>query len=144
MSRRDWYAMLHMGAKRLDMDEGTRRTWMEKHTGKRSAKDCTDAELSSLCDLLRVAGALDDGRPLGRADAGGKGLDRPSRAQWFKLKALCKARGWEAGIDDPGFSTFVRRVAKVDNPRFLTKTGARSVILGLGRWIENDSKQNGA
>ena len=73
MSRRDWYAMLHMGAKRLDMDEGTRRTWMEKHTGQRSAKDCTDAELSNLCDLLRVAGALDDGRPLGRADAGGKG-----------------------------------------------------------------------
>ena len=56
----------------------------------------------------------------------------------MKLKVLCKKRGWPDGIDDPGFSTFVRRVAKVDNPRFLTKNGVRAVILGLERWIEHD------
>lgn len=141
MSRRDWYAMVHMGCKRLGMDESIRRAWMEKHTGKRSSKDCTDAELSRLCDLLRAAGALDDGRPLGKAATGGKGADRPTRAQWIKLKGLCKKRGWSDGIDDPGFSTFVRRIAKVDNPRFLTKTSVRSVILGLEHWIEHDRKK---
>lgn len=66
MSRQDWYAMIHLGTKRLGMDEPTRRAWMEKHTGKRSSKDCTDAELSRLCDLLRLQGALDDGKPLAR------------------------------------------------------------------------------
>ena len=69
MSRRDWIKMVHMGPKRLGMDEATRRAWMEKHTGKRSSKDCTDAELSRLCDLLRAAGALDDGRPLGKGSS---------------------------------------------------------------------------
>lgn len=141
MSRNDWFSIIHPGAKRLGMDEDTRRAWMEKHTGKRSSKDCTDAQLSRLCDLLRAAGALDDGRPLGKADTGGKGAGRPTRAQWIKLKVLCKQRGWPGGIDDPGFATFVRHVAKVDNPRFLTKTDARSVILGLERWIEFDRKK---
>ena len=141
MSRRDWIAMVHMGPKRLGMDEATRRAWMEKHTGKRSSKDCTDAELSRLCDLLRAAGALDDDRPLGKADTGGKGLDRPTRAQWIKLKVLCEQRGWPRGIDDPSFSVFVRRIAKVDNPRFLTKNDVRAVILGLERWIEHDRKK---
>lgn len=142
MSRRDWYAMIHLGTKRLDMDEDTRRAWMEKHTGKRSCTDCTDAELSRLCDLLRRAGALDDGKPLGRVDRGGQGEgDRPSRAQWKKCAVLCKARGWSKGIDDPGFATFVKRITKVDNPRFLTQTGIRNVIVGLERWIENDKRK---
>lgn len=141
MSRRDWYAMLHLGCKRLGMDEPTRRDWMEKHTGKRSAKDCTDPELSRLVDLLRGSGALDDGKPLGRADSGGKGGDRPTRKQWKLAAVLCKRRGWREGVDDPGFAAFVRRVAKVDNPRFLTKTGIRAVIIGLENWIEHDHKK---
>lgn len=149
MSRREWIKIVHLGAQRLGMDEPTRRSWMEKHTGKRSSTDCTDRELSRLCDLLRAAGALDDGRPLGKADSGGKGLDRPTRKQWIKLKVLCERRGWSDGFDDPMFATFVRRIAKVDNPRFLTRNGVRAVILGLERWIEHDRKkqehdQNGA
>jgi len=141
VSRRDWIKMVHLGAKRLAMDEPTRRAWMEKHTGKRSSTDCTDRELSRLCDLLRAAGALDDGRPLGKADTGGKGHDRPTRAQWIKLKVLCKQRGWKAGIDEPAFATLVRRVAKVDNPRFLTKSGVRAAILALENWIEHDRQK---
>lgn len=141
MSRHDLNAMVHMGAKRMGMDEQTRRAWMEKHTGKRSCTDCTDAEMARLCDLLRAAGALDDGRPLGKADTGGKGFDRPTRAQWIKLKVLCEQRGWHGGIDDPAFAAFVRRIAKVDNPRFLTRTGVRAVIIGLEKWIEHDRKK---
>lgn len=144
MSRKDWYAMIHLGAKRLGMDEVTRRAWMEKHTGKRSSTDCTDAELSRLCDLLRLEGALDDGKPLGRVDRGGKGNDRPTRAQWKKCAVLCKLREWPQGIDDPGFAAFVKRVAKVENPRFLTSTGIRNVIVGLERWIEHDKRKEQA
>lgn len=141
MSRRDLNAMLHLGAKRLGMDEPTRRDWMEKHTGKRSAKDCTDAELSLLCDRLRGAGALDDGRPLGRSDAGSDGLNQPTRKQLLKLKVLCKRRGFKGGLDDSSYITFVRRIAKVDHPRFLTQDGARKVIIALQSWIEHDRKK---
>lgn len=144
MSRRDLYAMLHLGAKRLGWDEDTRRAWMGKHSGKRSSKDCTDAELVRLADELRRLGALDDGRPLGKADRGGKGYDRPTRQQWKKAAVLCKERGWTDGIDDPAFAAFVAHVAKVDNPRFLTRTGLRNVILGLENWIEFDRKKGQA
>lgn len=144
MSRRDWYAMLHLGAKRLGMDESTRRAWMEKNVGKRSAKDCTDAELSALVDLLRGAGALDDGRPLGKADTGGRGPDRPTDKQWKLAAVLCKKRGWRDGIDDPSFAAFVHRIAKVSNPRFLTQAGIRAVIIGLNNWIEHDRKKENA
>lgn len=144
MSRRDCYAMLHLGAKRLGWDEDVRRAWMEKHVSKRSASDCTDGELARLVDLMRGTGALDDGRPLGKADTGGKGYDRPTRQQWKLAAVLCKQRGWESGIDDTRFATFVRRIAKVDNPRFLTKTGFRAVILGLENWIEHDRKKGQA
>jgi len=144
MSRRDLYAMLHLGAKRLGWDEDTRRAWMSKHTGNRSSKDCTEVELARLADELRRLGALDDGRPLGKADRGGKDFDRPTRQQWKKAAVLCKARGWKEGIDDPAFAAFVARVAKVDNPRFLTRNGLRNVIVGLENWIASDRKRGRA
>ncbi|MDY0011309.1 MAG: DUF1018 domain-containing protein [Rhodocyclaceae bacterium] len=139
MSRRDLYAMIHLGAKRMGWDEDIRRAWMEKHTGKRSSTECTEPELARLADELRGLGALDDGRPLGKADRGGKGSDRPSRQQWKKAAVLCKQLGFTGGIDDPAFAAFVARVAKVDNPRFLTRTGLRNVLLGLENWIKNRS-----
>lgn len=144
MSRRDLYAMIHLGAKRMGWDEDVRRAWMEKHTGKRSSKDCDDTELARLADELRRLGALDDGRPLGKADRGGKGSDRPTRQQWKKAAVLCKRRGWAGGIDDPGFAAFVDRVAKVANPRFLTRTGMRNVLLGLENWVEHDARKGAA
>lgn len=111
---------------------------MEKHVGKRSSKDCTEAELEQLVYQLRKLGALDDGRPFGKADRGGKSGNRPTRAQWLKAKLLCTERGWLGGIDDPSFATFVEHVAKVSNPRFLTASSMRDVIVGLERWIEHD------
>ena len=138
MSRRDLLAMIHLGPKNLGWDEDTRRAWLQKHTGKRSSKDCSDAELVRCADLLRKLGALDDGRPIGKADRGGKGGNRPTREQWKKLAVLCKKREWPEGIDDAGLAAFVRRVAKVDNPRFLTREQIGHVIVGLNRWIEHD------
>ena len=71
-------------------------------------------------------------------------MDRPTRAQWIKLRVLCEQRGWADGIDDPAFAGFVRRIAKVDNPLFLNKNGVRAVILGLERWIEHDRRSGKA
>ncbi|MCP5254035.1 MAG: regulatory protein GemA [Zoogloeaceae bacterium] len=138
MSRNDRYAQIHLGAARLGWDEETRRAWMEKLTGKRSSTECTYAELKCLCEDLRTLGALDDGRPIGKADQGGRTRGRPSREQWKKIAFLCKQRGWPGGIDDPGFAAFARRIAKVDNPRFLTADRIAKVIVGLERWIEHD------
>lgn len=67
---------------------------------------------------------------------GTKAAMKRAVSRW-RLEILLPALQWAKG----GFATFVRHVAKVDNPRFLTKTGARSVILGLERWIEFDRKK---
>jgi len=139
--RRDQLAMLHLGAKNMGWDDDTRRGWMEKHTGKRSGKDCSPNELDRLCSELRRLGALDNGRPLGKGDSGGRGAGRPSRAQWIALKSAAKKLGF-SGIDDPALVTFIRRVAKVDAPRFLTARKISHVLVGLDRWIESNSKKD--
>lgn len=64
--------------------------------------------------------------------------------EWKRCAALCKSLGWRKGINDPGFAAFVKRVAKVENPRFLTSTGIRNVIVGLERWIEHDKRKEQA
>ena len=138
--RRNQLSMLHLGAKNMGWDEDTRRAWMDKLVGQRSGKDCTDAELDRLCTEMRRLGALDNGRPLGRADAGGRGEGRPSRAQLIALKTAAKKLGF-SGIDDPGLTTFVRKVAKVDSPRFLTARQISHVLVGLERWTQHNDKK---
>ncbi len=141
--RRAQLSMLHLGAKNMGWDEDTRRAWMERLTGKRSGKDCSNDELDRLCTELRRLGALDNGRPLGRADAGGSGEGRPSRAQLIALKTAAKKLGF-SGIDDPGLATFVRNVAKVDSPRFLTARTVSHVLVGLNNWNEWNHKKEQA
>lgn len=141
--RRNQLSMLHLGAKNMGWDEDTRRAWMEKLVGKRSGKDCNDMELDRLCTEMRRLGALDNGRPLGRADAGGRGEGRPSRAQLIALKTAAKKLGF-SGIDDPGLATFVRKVGKVDSPRFLTARTVSKVLVGLDSWNEWKQKKEQA
>ncbi len=144
MNRKAIISMIHMGAGRMGWDEDTRREWMEKHTGKRSCKECSDSDLSRLVDELRLIGALNKGR---RASVlGGTGADRPTRNQWKTALGLARDLGMSGDPNDPAFVTFVQRVAKVEHPRFLDRNGMSKVITGLRSWLdgrrakhENDS-----
>lgn len=144
MTRRTLLAMLHIGKKNLGFEDATYRAWLEKHTGKRSGADCTNKELAALTELLHDAGALDEPAAPARVMAG-TSADRPTARQWQTARGRVKKLGLDGGIDGAAFAVFVQRIAKVDSPRFLTRTGMQSVLIGLEKWAaqrETKSRQN--
>lgn len=132
--------LIKIGQKRLGWDDDVYRAWLEKHTGKRSCKDCSEGQLSMLADELRELGALDQAEAV-NAPPGGGGADRPTERQWRTALGLAKKCGLSGKLNDPGFASFCKRVAKVDSPRFLTREGISAVIVGLERWFADRNKQ---
>ena len=130
--------LIKIGQKKLGWDDLLYRAWLEKHTGKRSCKDCNEVELSMLADEMRDLGALDQAGA--QTPPGGSGADRPTQKQWRTALGLSKKCGLSGMATDPGFITFCKKVTKVENPRFLTRDGISAVIVGFQRWgkdIEN-------
>jgi hypothetical protein len=124
--------LVKIGQKNLGWEDDVYRAWLEKHTGKRSCKDCSEAQLSVLADEMRALGALDQAEVV--TPPGGSGADRPTQRQWSSVLALAKKCGLTGGYDDPAFITLCKRIAKVENPRFLTREGVSDVMVGLERW----------
>lgn len=130
-------AMIHLAAKALFGDvsrQGDGRddyeAWLHKLTGKSSAAKLDRDERISLIRQLRRDNLL----PERRTGAGtGGDSSRPTSSQWAKLAALAKARGWD-GLDDSRLLSFIRRTAKVDAVRFLSRQQISAVIMGLERW----------
>ncbi len=136
-TRQDYYGLIHMGAARLGLGEDSEyRAFLEKHTGKRSCKDCTDQELANLATMLRTTYAVLD-NPRLKPVRGGQGEgDRPSTAQWNIADKLCRRLGM-SGCNDARFAAFVKRNAKLDHPRFLTMNHMRLLIAALNLWLHN-------
>lgn len=132
--------LIKIGQKRLGWEDDLYRAWLEKHTGKRSCKDCSEAELSALADELRDLGALDQAGAV-TSPPGGSGPDRPTRRQWSAALRLAKKCGLTGKPDDPAFVTFCKRISKVENPRFLTRDGISKIMTGLERWLRYKQKK---
>jgi hypothetical protein len=139
-ARKTLYGLIHKGAGvkfgclPADERDTAYRDWLLMRTGQRSCKGLTDAQMSALVSELKRDGYLSDYRP------GGKAPERPTDAQWRKLAALCKARGWQGGLDDHALDAFCQRTTHVAKARFLTKPLISKVITGLERWIEGGAK----
>lgn len=138
MNRARLYAMIHLAVKRLNWDDATYRDWLQKHTGKRSCSDCSEKELSLVADLLRDLGALEPPAPIA---AGGSGPNRPTQAQLRAVKTAAKKCGLSGAFNDPGLITMCRRIAKVENPRFLDKQGVSDLINALDKWATSKAKR---
>ena len=132
MSKSSLIQLVKIGQKRLGWDDDIYRAWLEKHTGKRSCKNCDEAELSILADEMRDLGALDQAGS--QTPAGSHGANRPTQKQWRAALGMSKKCGMSGMVNDPSFITFCKKIAKVDNPRFLTREGISAVIVGLERW----------
>ena len=140
--RRGDMAMIHIAAKRLFGDVSTDgegrleyENWLEGKTGKRSAANLSKTARIELIKGLRRDGLIPDRNP------GGKGVDRPTKAQWAMIAGLARNIEWD-GLDDPALRGFVQRTAKVDAPRFMTRTQASKVILGLQEWLKGKGAQD--
>jgi len=134
-TRKALIAMVHIAKSRMGMDDETYRDWLAKNTGKRSSSDLSDRQLGTLVQTLRAAGYLDEAPATARVIAG-KGANRPTDAQWKTARGLVKKLGLDGGLDGEAFASFVKRVGKVDNPRFLTKATMASVLIGLEKWLQ--------
>lgn len=141
-TRKSLIAMVHIAKSRMGMDDETYRDWLAKNTGKRSSSDLSDRQLATLVQTLRAAGYLDEAPATARVIAG-KGANRPTDAQWKTARGLVKKLGLEGGLDGEAFASFVKRVGKVDNPRFLTKATMASVLIGLEKWWADREEKKG-
>lgn len=125
--------MVHIAKARMGMDDETYRAWLQKRTGKRSSSELNDKELARLVATLRTEGLLEDAPAKARVIAG-RGSQRPTDAQWKAARTLARKIGLDDGLDGEAFATFVKRIVKVDSPRFLTKASMASVLIGLEKW----------
>ncbi|MEM7295670.1 MAG: phage protein GemA/Gp16 family protein [Pseudomonadota bacterium] len=133
-------AMIHIAAKRLfgDVSRGgdgreDYEGWLETHTGKRSAGKLTVKERTHLIKTLRRDGLVPE-RARGGIGQMASGEERPTPAQWNKLGGLARTMGWSQGLEDPSFRDFIERTAKVNSARFISRSQASKVILGLEAW----------
>lgn len=138
MNRTALIKMVHSGCRRMGWDNETRRAWMKLHSTQSSCALCSDAELSFLVDMLRDLGALDPnpGAPLPASGS----PDRPTQHQWRYALDMSKKLGMSGAAHDPSLISFCKKVAKVENPRFLDSDGMRSLILGLEKWLKSRQK----
>lgn len=142
-TRKSLIAMVHIAKARMGMDEETYRAWLEKQTGQRSSAALTVAQLLELVKTLRTGGHLEE-PPVSAGVIAGKGANRPTQAQWKTARGLVKKIGLDGELDGEAFATFVKRIVKVDSPRFLTKASMASVLIGLEKWAEERERKAAA
>ncbi|SFF12536.1 regulatory protein GemA [Nitrosomonas sp. Nm166] len=129
-------AMVHIAAQHLDLEHGSfeYRAWLEKLTGKSSCKDLTDKQLNDLVNQLKQQGYLE-------RKITGNAPNRPTQVQWRKMETLARQLGL-GNATTSQFATFVKRVTKLESPRFLTRKSISDVIVGLEKWQEYKKLQN--
>lgn len=126
---------IHAMAKRLGMDEDTRRAFLETRTGKRSARDLTAGEAARVIEALKAQ--LPEPAPRRSAKRTVDGRYGPVlRALWISA--------WNLGIvenrQDEALIVFVERQTGLTHPRFLIDPAdARKAIEGLKAWIAREA-----
>lgn len=140
-------AMIHIAAKHLfgDTSRGSDgrdayEDWLGRHTGKRSASDLTRDERIAFIKMLRREGLIPES---GRGGKGrtAVGADRPTSSQWARIGGLSRSMGWN-GLEDPALKAFVKRTAKIETTRFMTRKQASAVILGLEEWLRQKGDED--
>ena len=128
-NRNNFMAMIHIAAAHLDIKSHSEeyRDWLESVSGARSCKDLADNQLAAVVATLKQKGLLLN-KPTGSAP------NRPTNAQWAKVEALARQLPLR-GAKTPHFAAWVKKVTKLESPRFLTKATMRDVIAGLERWV---------
>jgi len=131
--RRAALAKVHAARKDLALAEESYRDLVARVTGRRSAKDCTLAQLDAVVAEMKRLGwqprKTQPARAGKRKIAPGE-VQAKARALWLDLYHLGEVRDpAEAALD-----AFARRQVGVDSARFLTPQEAHRVIEALKDW----------
>lgn len=143
-ARRGMIAKVHLGAKELGLQEDARRDLMQRVTGKRSAADCTDAELDAILADYKAKGwtptVLRGGRPARpageaapfRRPAADHPVARKARAMWISLHQL----GVVENPSEKALEAFARRQMGGDALAFADQSKGYKLIEALKRIAE--------
>ncbi|TAZ95928.1 regulatory protein GemA [Rhizobium ruizarguesonis] len=131
-------AAMHIAKKQMGLDDDTYRAKLARITGKKSAKDMTEAERQQVLTVFRNEGFA-PAPAARRAD----GRQKLSGKYAKKLQALWIA-GWNLGIvrdrDDKALVAFVKRQTGLDHTRFLVyPDDANRAIEALKGWINREA-----
>lgn len=133
-------AAIHVAKKQLGLDEDTYRDLLARVTGKRSAKDMSDAERQAVLDEMRRQGAGTGGGFKAASNGARKRLEGRFAK---KLQALWIA-GWNLGVvrerTDEALVAFVRRQTHIDHVRFLVDAAeARKAVEAIKAWLAREA-----
>lgn len=125
--------LIHVARRDLAMEEDSYRAILRAKTGHASTADCNVVELERVIDHMKKAGFKvrqpnkpgASRRPLSTAD-----LDSKIRAVWLQLHQL----GAIGNPDESALAAYVKRVAGVDDLRFLRGQAAVKVLESLKQW----------
>ena len=126
-TRKQYLGWIHQSAAKVFPDDDAYRNFLQGHFGVRSCKDLTVERLREVDQKLKGLLGVD-------------GTNRPTQKQWAMMKAQAIKMGWK-NTRAPEFVSFVKRTAKVDNPRFMSRSNASDVIAGLDNWIAQKGQQ---
>ena len=132
--RRALLAQIHIAAKELVLDEELRRDVVEIAVGKRSTRQCTDAELGKVVDAMKAKGWR-PGRKGKKRPGSGKPYVRKIFAMWGALGRAGQLRNNKR----EALIAFVKRMTGIDDPEWLDPAQAGVVIEALKSWQSRGS-----
>ena len=116
--------LVHVGKAKLGWDGEAYRAFLSGVCGKESAADMSERELNAALSAMRRLGFEGIPRRVKQEERGGASL---AQLEYIKgMWAVCARNKSEAAL-----GAFVKRIARVDAPRFLDVAAAREVILAL-------------
>jgi phage gp16-like protein len=128
IDRRAMLAKVHVAKKQLGLDEATYRATVEAATGKRSAGDCTPAELERLLRRFQQLGFVAVQTPMSKA---GRTAVKPHAKTIYALWGQCQRAGVIANGSLPALSAFCERQVGVSRPDWIAPEDAHKVIEAL-------------
>jgi phage gp16-like protein len=136
--RRKLTSAYHAACAKAGLDEADRRDMLETQTGKRSSKDCSDAQLRRVLAHLNGSSTDKPFKPSKRADV------RKIHAQWGELKRQGKLTSPTKAALRAFCANMAKTGAATTDPEFLTSAQARMVVEALKKWIERKSSDEQA
>ncbi len=133
--RKELLAKIHVAKKQMGLDDDTYRDLLERATGQRSAAGLTDRQLVGVLDALKASGWQ---APVRKPTS-----SKPPVAKVLALWADMCAQGIPRDKSDAALTAFVKRMAGVDRPEWLTPAQASKVIEGLKAWRARELSRRG-
>ena len=142
-NRKKKVALIHVAKKEVGLEEAAYRALLSEAAGIESAAELErEEQFCAVMEAFRKLGftspgvAMTKSRPV-RTDGWGG-----TPAQRAKIAAMWRA--YAGRKDERALRTFIKRIAKVDHPRFLNTLLAQKVIIALERIKKRTKKADGA